>query len=188
MEFFTLIRKHFVMCGIEISQKSTKRFPINVQNASVFILVCVTITLAILSLNGTSSFDERTDIWNRACGMGTCAFVYMIIIWESPALFKFIDDLDETINASKWNYYLMELQLPTKMISNQYFEGLNCSESRVLYAESSQRMGKWIKILHVAFIQISPAVSTGSALIVSFSKYYTTDLGSSAFELPLPMW
>lgn len=81
---------------------------------------------------------------------------------------------------------IMELQLPNIYVL--YFKGLNCSESRTLYAESSQRMGKWIKILHVAFIQISPAVSTGSALIVSFSKYYTTDLGSSAFELPLPMW
>lgn len=66
--------------------------------------------------------------------------------------------------------------------------GLKCSESQAMYTKTSQKVEKWIKIVDFVFLKVTPMLSTWTALIVCFIKYFTTDLGDSAFELPIPMW
>lgn len=68
------------------------------------------------------------------------------------------------------------------------YVGLEIVETQRLYIETSQQMDKWIGILDFAFLIGTPIVSTWPALVVSCSKYFTTDLGGSALELPYPIW
>lgn len=49
-------------------------------------------------------------------------------------------------------------------------------------------MEKWIRIMDIAFLRVTPVLSTFPAMIVCYSKYFTTDLGGKAFELPVPIW
>lgn len=65
--------------------------------------------------------------------------------------------------------------------------GLEYLETQALYSETSQMVEKWMKILHFAILKVTVMLSTSSALIVSFFKYFATDLGDSASELPLPI-
>lgn len=67
------------------------------------------------------------------------------------------------------------------------FVGLKHSNSPAFYTETSQKMEKWIKIVHV-LSNVSPVLYILPVSMVSFIKYFTTDLGGSAFELPFPMW
>lgn len=60
--------------------------------------------------------------------------------------------------------------------------------SQPLYTETSQKVEKWMRILDVAFLKVTPIMAVGPATIVSFVKFFSTDLGASAFELPIPMW
>lgn len=67
-------------------------------------------------------------------------------------------------------------------------QGLKHPESRALYIESSQKVDKWIRILDVALLRVTPTLAILPAVISSFITYFTTDLGNAALELPGPMW
>lgn len=81
--------------------------------------------------------------------------------------------------------------------------GLECSESQQFYIETNRKLEKWIKILDVAFLKVTPAMKIWPTIIVSILTYYyysysttdlsegttaMTDLRESVFELPMPMW
>lgn len=66
--------------------------------------------------------------------------------------------------------------------------GLKDSALKIVYAQTSQKMEKWIETLDFAFIKGMPIASIWPALIVSLIKYFTTDLGDAALELPSAMW
>lgn len=75
-----------------------------------------------------------------------------------------------------------------RCVSLYGYVGLEHPESQKLYTESSQKIEKWIKILNVALMKISPALTIWPAVITSLITYFTTDLGNAALELPGPMW
>lgn len=62
------------------------------------------------------------------------------------------------------------------------------SKSHKLYIEASQKIKKWIGILDMACLKITPMLSLLPPLILGFSNYFMTDLGDEAFELQAPIW
>lgn len=56
------------------------------------------------------------------------------------------------------------------------------------YVEINQKIEKWCKIIELITVKVSPLTVVIPKLITSFFDYFTTDLGSEAFELPTPMW
>lgn len=101
MESFELLRNHLAMCGIAISQNTTKTHPFNVKNSTVFIVLCVTVSLIVISLNEANTFDECTDIVFRSVSIGTCGIFYGIIVWKTSKLFELVNSLAETVKPSK---------------------------------------------------------------------------------------
>lgn len=101
MEFFTLLRKHFALCGIASAKKSSKIHPLNAKNAIVFILNCVYVTSTIAALNEANSFDERMDIYFQYFSASGCGIIYEVIVSKTPKLFEFINNLAETVNKSE---------------------------------------------------------------------------------------
>lgn len=101
MVTFTLIRSHFAMCGVAISQKAPNKHPINVKNSTVFILLCVFITLIAISLNEAKTFDESIDISFRCVSNSACDIVYAIIVWKTSKLFEFINSLADIVKESE---------------------------------------------------------------------------------------
>lgn len=110
MEFFTVIRTHFGMCGIRSSKKSPKSLSFNLKNSTVFILACLSAALTAASLCEANGFDESTNIVFRSLSMFACNIVYGILVWNSSKIFKFIESVDNTVEASKyWNAYRCEI-------------------------------------------------------------------------------
>lgn len=101
MQSFELLQKHFALCGIEITQKSTKTHPFNAKNLTIFILLYVNVGLIGILLNEVNTFDEITDILLRSVSDGTCGIIYLIIIWKTSKLFEFISSLVDTVNSSE---------------------------------------------------------------------------------------
>lgn len=102
MEIFELLRNHFAMCGIEISQKPPINQPFNAKNSTIFTLVCVTISLTIVFLlNEVNTFGESAELLFRIVSFCTCAILYVIIVWRTSKLLEFIDNLADTVNASE---------------------------------------------------------------------------------------
>lgn len=101
MQYFELLRKHFAMCGIEISQRSSKTHPFSVKNSTIFILVCINVSTIAIMLKEAHTFDEYTDILFRSVSGGTCGIFYEIIVWKTPKLLEFINSLEDTVNTSE---------------------------------------------------------------------------------------
>lgn len=50
------------------------------------------------------------------------------------------------------------------------------------------KVEKWCKIVHFVFMRIVLYGVTVPKVIFCFYVYYTTDLGTEAFEMPFPFW
>lgn len=101
MEFFELLRKHFVMCGIEISKKSTKNHPFNEKNLKIFMLVCLHVILFAVMLIESDSFGDSTYMVFQTFSTGSCGICYIIIVWTTSNLFEFINNVADTVNESE---------------------------------------------------------------------------------------
>lgn len=57
-----------------------------------------------------------------------------------------------------------------------------------MYIKTDRQIEKWSKIVYIMIALATPACFIFPMLIYSLVKYFTTDLGTGAFELPLPVW
>lgn len=186
MEFFSIIRKHFGMCGIQSSRKSPKGHSINIKNSTVIIVSSLYAALTAASLSEANGFDESTNIVFRSFSMFACIIVYGIIVWNSSKIFEFIESVDDTVRASKYWFRCKKSSYLIFFIVR--LQGLNYSESQVMYINTSQKMIKWIEILDITLLKVTPILCIAPALIVNFVAYYAADSEEAAFELPIPMW
>lgn len=100
MESLIFFRKHLAMNGI-ILQQSSKKF--HLKNLTVIILCFLYgISLAKL-LDEVNNFDEYVDIVNRMITTYLFNLYYMHIVWKTPQLYGFIDNLENCIRKSKWH-------------------------------------------------------------------------------------
>lgn len=101
MELFALLRMHLEMCGVEISQNPPKSHPFNVKNSTVITFIFLYIALSFASLNEDTTFDECTDILLRISSYIISGMVYVIIVWKTSELVKFINNLADIISESE---------------------------------------------------------------------------------------
>lgn len=67
--------------------------------------------------------------------------------------------------------------------------GIKYSDSTAtMYTKTSEKLKKLLKILDIACLKITPTLTIWPPSIISYITYFATDLGESAFELPLPVW
>lgn len=66
--------------------------------------------------------------------------------------------------------------------------GLKYEESRVMYEETNNLMEKLSEIVELMVVGVCLPGFVIPRIIVSYFKYFTTDLGDDAFDLSIPMW
>lgn len=98
MECFELIRKHLVMCGIEIS----KNRPFNVKNSLVFVILCGGSILIVLSLDESNDFVDYTNILFSGTASSIAAVIYATFICKTSKLSELINCLAEVIKESEY--------------------------------------------------------------------------------------
>lgn len=118
METFTLLRRHLAMCGISMSQQSSRNHPFNVKNMTICLTISVAVTFIVVLLNEPNTFDECTDILLRSAMIATAGVIYVIIVWKTSKLCEFLINLEAIVNASEWKsvncsiqYELSDLKL-----------------------------------------------------------------------------
>lgn len=99
MELFPLLRMHFAMSGIT---PSNNNHSFNVKNSTIFLSLCITVSLIAISMKDAKTNDERTDILFQSVSIGLFCIVYVIVIWKTPILLDFINNLDDTIKESEF--------------------------------------------------------------------------------------
>lgn len=66
--------------------------------------------------------------------------------------------------------------------------GLKYARSRAIYEDTNRQLEKLSGILYVAFVKVLPQLMIWPTFALSYVKYFATDLGADAFELPLFLW
>lgn len=67
--------------------------------------------------------------------------------------------------------------------------GLKYAQSSEATYEDKNRLVEQISgILYVAFTKVVPHLAIWPQFVISFVKYFATDLNGAAFELPIPAW
>lgn len=101
MNIFELLRKHFAMCGIAISQQSRKYYPFNVENTTVLIINCIFVSLTTILLTEVNTFVECTNILYKGTSIGVCGILYVCMVWKTSNLLEFINSLADTVEESE---------------------------------------------------------------------------------------
>lgn len=73
------------------------------------------------------------------------------------------------------------------MVFLNYILEMKSAESKNLFDESVQLTEKWSKIMTFLAKNVFPLCGILSRAIPSYIFYFTTDLGSEAFQLPVLM-
>lgn len=66
--------------------------------------------------------------------------------------------------------------------------GMDNPVSKVIHEEKIQQVEKWCKALDFIMRKVTLQMSMWPKLVGSIFRYFTTDLGNDAFELPYLMW
>lgn len=65
--------------------------------------------------------------------------------------------------------------------------GLDWTTTKSIYDDANKSIEKWIKRVHFVIVNVTLFCYIAPRPIISFIKYFTTDLGFDAFELPFPV-
>lgn len=98
MESFTLFRQHLAKSGIILQQHS---HPFNFKNVTILTLLGVNMVLLYKQLEESEAFEEYADIVYRLLFMFSFDVIFLTFVIKSLELFKFIGDLEDTINHRK---------------------------------------------------------------------------------------
>lgn len=66
--------------------------------------------------------------------------------------------------------------------------GLECPTSKAVYKNTNQLVEKISDIPSAILVKVMPQCVIGPKFVISFAKYFATDLNNGAFELPLTWW
>lgn len=64
----------------------------------------------------------------------------------------------------------------------------NAPSSKAMYDSTNQHVEKICHILYVGCVKVIPQCIIWPSFVISFVKFFATDLDADAFELPVPLW
>lgn len=103
MEIFTIFREHLAMCGIIVETLPRNSHPFHLFNGAVIGLANIYgISIGKL-VDEAQTFEEYTDILNRTIIVDLFMISYIDIVWKTPILIRFIGNIEESIQKSKWH-------------------------------------------------------------------------------------
>lgn len=112
-------------------------------------------------------------------------FVLLILILKVKQLFEFIDRTDDLVNISEFAILLSVFC----MLWWRFFVAflaLKYSASKSIFTETVQTEQRLSKIIFLVAVQMTPTLECLPFFLYSNFLFFTTDLGSEAFQLPSP--
>lgn len=181
MTIFQSAQKYFGIVGISSHNVFQK---LNTKSVGTFIIFGqALISNYVFLLHEAGSFREYTDSFYATATVTLGAINFSIAVWKMAETFKFIENCEDIIGKSKSriSMYIQRLMQPS-------FVGLENPSSRAIYEEIVRQIEKMCEALNFIIIYISTPCVMLPKCMLSFFAYFTTDLGSGAFELPFNVW
>lgn len=184
MEIFRKIQINFGLFGVTQSDAfNIKTFLwIPMFGLSIILHILFVVQEANTFIEYTSSIYVISGIVGIVTGFSTIAF-------RTGIFFQCIKSCENIMSKSEWLIFLPK-RYPTKIISRKKYSllGLEYPISKAIYEETNRQVEKWNEIINFIMAKMTPIVLVWPSFILSFFRYFTTDLGNGAFELMLPIW
>lgn len=197
MKYYRTARKLFALVGIKPDQF---HFPFN----GIYLVINLMGSIGLISgwifiFYVADSVEEYMNSFYAlivGCSIGAS---YTNTIFNMKKLFKFFDDSDSLLDDGKYSSIVPKFsdenfkqfkQRITWLVSS-LLESI-CGESRAKHEMQLHKTNDLVEVLtevmYFVTVIVLPSALTLPKTIASFYAYFTTDAGSDAFELTLPVW
>lgn len=153
------------------------------------------ISLGLYLFDGADTFEEYINTIFFLSLQFICFLAVTYCMWNTNKVFKILNDFENIIGTSK------KLK---QSKSNQFFVcyhdswirqsiffsfvGIVNIFSKTIYDGTEKKLPICFKIFNIGAIKAMPICIMMPTFIVSYFKYFTTDLGKDAFALPAQLW
>lgn len=101
MDIFEILRKYLVILGIR-SNQSAHGHRLNARNSALLFVFAMNITADIMYVHrGSDNFEETVKVIFSVLTVFMAAVAFAALIWKTPLIFIFFDNLEKTIQNSK---------------------------------------------------------------------------------------
>lgn len=184
MKILESIQEGFSKLGVT-SWQSIQTNPFNGKNVMCLVwLFLMTISVCIFLTEEATSLKEYVNILGSSITLVVIFIEFALHLWKIKGIFEFIDNFEELIEKSKYKkkpYWSFESY---KMI----ILGSENPEAKLLYERHNQQVGKWNKTLIFGVQKVSFNLVLWPMFFFSYFTYFTTNLGSEAFQMPFFFW
>lgn len=119
-----------------------------------------------------------------------CSFIHTST--ETATIFLLLDsDMGKIIDESTFEFQSSQIQCTTYRYHFQhliFFEGWQYPGSAKIYIKTHGLVEKLCKIMYFVIVNVTVPGFILPKAFICFVVYFTTNSGSDAFELPLPIW
>lgn len=182
MIVFQSLQKSMLVLGIKRPLPGQKNL-FNWLNILPFISL---VRYAIFAFPIAETFNEYAEILHAVLTSCCVATNLLIFILKMQNIFELIDDFQSTIQQRKFaNIFSMNVLLYhfTTIFADQ-----TNPTSKKMYDKANAKIEKYTKIFYFVGIKVSWPGLILPNVIISYFKYFTTDLGSESFKLPFVEW
>ena len=118
MKVLKIFQRNFPMLGICPRSESSEKNSLNSKNkfvlfASIDGIISCCVHLAYIA----DSFEDYTNSIYSISATLTCTICYASMIWKMPTLFRFIDELEQTLDKSEFVFNFKPSVLITKLLT-----------------------------------------------------------------------
>lgn len=187
MKLFQSVLRSYKLLGIEMSLKHESN-SLSLKS----LLILLTSIQAMVSSAAFFLFEAQTvSEYGYSFYTSTTVFFntgyFLIKIWKMPAIFGFINGLEDFIKKSKPSYGFEVHWKRKKTWFLWTILGLDISTSRYMYSKMNEKIEMVSQILHFAFVKVTLPGLMVPFFVISAVNYLMYDLKDESFQLPYPV-
>lgn len=211
MKILQSIQYHLSAMGLN-SYQASQKFLFNKNNVIAIFLLCSAATSNLLYLYlEANDFDKYTHSIYSSSALVVATIAFLTVFSKMRQLFDCLEQMEKAVDSSKfcnltttrllekfvsffwgvWQIFVLKIENVKNYRKNSFtinFSGLKYPTSKVIYTNTNPLVEKICKIIVWVAINVSLPIILFSKFILSFTAYFTTDLGNDVFELPFPYW
>lgn len=181
MKIFETIRNNLVTFGFNSHESHLFNGKIAI-GILLFGLTLLSNVVFISSIDDVILMDyvNSFSLISTLAELGICSATIGL---QQTELFELIERLEVPINRSNSNIHFLETF--DWFIKNL---GLKYETSNAIHEGTNRQIEKISGILYIGLVKVLPQCIIWPVFLISFVKYFATDLNADAFELPLAWW
>lgn len=182
MEIFQVLRRKLML--LSINPNELHRFNWKIQMSFLMLGYSILSNIVFIFFTANVTLMDRVKVFCIISELTKLGICLAAVVQRQKKLFGIIENVEKLANESKLYINLCFWNKFEKKISS----GLKYETSKAIYEDTHRQAEKMCSILYFGFVRVLPQCVIWPKFVLSFVKYFATDLNGDAFELPIPVW